>query len=174
MHFLERAFFVGCVFAGSGRLLTYFRIFKGTAHLDPLSSVGFDLFDLTSLFQCLVQIGADFWEVDLETNFSIFRVRRFTEWPGPLHWTAFPVEILTKPLIHWIPPPFSLKTPFFFSEKCFVGSPAQKSALMPVGVLNRQFRPAKCRVRGLLLHEKNLKKEQTDHGKALRTVLQIV
>ena len=31
----------------------------------------------------------------------------FTELP-------FPVEILTKPLIHWMPPPFSLKNPFFF------------------------------------------------------------
>ena len=29
-------------------------------------------------------IGADFWEVDLDSNFSIFGVRQFTEWPGPL------------------------------------------------------------------------------------------
>ena len=48
--------------------------------------------------------------MDLVSNFSIFGVRRFTESPGPLHWIAFPVEILTKPLIHWIPPPSSLKT----------------------------------------------------------------
>ena len=30
-------------------------------------------------------LGADFWEVDLDSNFSIFGVRRFSEWPGPLH-----------------------------------------------------------------------------------------
>ena len=30
-------------------------------------------------------LGADFWEVDLDSNFSIFGVRRFTEWPGILH-----------------------------------------------------------------------------------------
>ena len=30
-------------------------------------------------------VGADFWEVDLDSNFSIFGVRRFTEWPRPLH-----------------------------------------------------------------------------------------
>ena len=45
-----------------------------------------------------------------------------------LNSIAFPVEILTKPLIHCIPPPFSLKTPLFLTEKCFVASPAQKSA----------------------------------------------
>ena len=31
------------------------------------------------------QLGSDFGEVDLDSNFSIFGVRRFTEWPGPLH-----------------------------------------------------------------------------------------
>ena len=30
-------------------------------------------------------LGAHFWEVDLDSDFSIFGVRRFTEWPGPLH-----------------------------------------------------------------------------------------
>ena len=30
-------------------------------------------------------LRADFWEGDEESNFSIFRVRRFSEWPGPLH-----------------------------------------------------------------------------------------
>ena len=71
-------------------------------------------------------LGADFREVDLDSNFSVFRVRRFTEWPGPLHWLAFPVEILTRPLIHWIPPPpFHWKPLFFLTEKCF-----QKSAPM--------------------------------------------
>ena len=73
-------------------------------------------------------VGADFWEVDLDSNFSLFRVRRFTEWPGPLHWIAFPVEILTKPLIHWIPPPFSLKTPFF-SLKSASSDPLPKNRL---------------------------------------------
>ena len=28
---------------------------------------------------------ADFWEGDEDSNFSLFRVQRFTEWPGPLH-----------------------------------------------------------------------------------------
>ena len=45
---------------------------------------------------------------------SWFSGRRFTESPGPLPWIEFPVEILTNP--PWfteLPPPFSLKTPFF-------------------------------------------------------------
>ena len=75
------------------------------------------------------KIGADFWEVDLDSSFSIFGVRRFTEWPGPLHWIAFPVEILTKPLIHWIPPPFSLKTPSF-SLKSASSDPLPKNRLL--------------------------------------------
>ena len=33
----------------------------------------------------LLILGADFWEVDLDSNFSNFGVRRFTEWLGPLH-----------------------------------------------------------------------------------------
>ena len=32
-----------------------------------------------------LSLGADFGEVDLDSNFSIFGVRRFIEWPGPLH-----------------------------------------------------------------------------------------
>ena len=32
-----------------------------------------------------VQVGADFREGDKDSNFSVFRVRQFTEWPGPLH-----------------------------------------------------------------------------------------
>ena len=75
-----------------------------------------------------VQLGADFREVDLDSNFSIFGVRRFTEWPGPLHWIAFPVEILTKRLIHWIPAPFSLKTPFFSLKSASSDPLPQKSA----------------------------------------------
>ena len=31
------------------------------------------------------KVGADFWEEDEDSNFSVFRVQRFTEWPGPLH-----------------------------------------------------------------------------------------
>ena len=48
----------------------------------------------------VTQIGADFREGDEDINFSIFRVRRFTEWPGPLNCIALTVEILTKPLVH--------------------------------------------------------------------------
>ena len=69
--------------------------------------------------------------MDLDSNFSIFGVRRFTEWPGPLHWIAFPVEILTKPLIHWIPPPFSLKT-LFFNDKSASSDPLPKNRLLSV------------------------------------------
>ena len=65
--------------------------------------------------------------MDLDGSFSIFGVRRFTEWPGPLHWIAFPVEILTKRLIHWIASPLFTENTFF-TEKCFVASPSQKSA----------------------------------------------
>ena len=36
-----------------------------------------------SVVHCYIE--ADFWEMDLDSNFSIFGVRRFTEWPGPLH-----------------------------------------------------------------------------------------
>ena len=45
-------------------------------------------------------LRADFREGDEDRNFLLFRVRRFTEWPRPLHFFAFPVEVLTKPLIH--------------------------------------------------------------------------
>ena len=58
-------------------------------------------------------LRADFREGDEDSNFSVFRVRRFSEWPEPLHWIAFPVEILTKPLIHWIASPLFNKNPFF-------------------------------------------------------------
>ena len=33
----------------------------------------------------LPSIRADFREGDEDSNFSLFRIRRFTEWPGPLH-----------------------------------------------------------------------------------------
>ena len=74
-------------------------------------------------------IRADFRDGDEDSNFSIFRVRRFTESPGPLHWIAFPVKKpLPNPSFTELPPPFSPKAPFF-TEKCFVASPSQKSAL---------------------------------------------
>ena len=43
---------------------------------------------------------ADLREGDEDSNFSIFSVQWFTEWPRPLHGIAFRVEILTQPLIH--------------------------------------------------------------------------
>ena len=58
-------------------------------------------------------LRADFREEDEDRNFSACRVRRFSEWPEPLHWIAFPVEILTKPLIHWIAAPLFIENPFF-------------------------------------------------------------
>ena len=33
-------------------------------------------------------LRADFWEGDEDSNYSVCRVRRFTEWPGPLHLSA--------------------------------------------------------------------------------------
>ena len=59
-----------------------------------------------------LQVRADFREGDEDSNFSVFTVRRFSEWPEPLHWIAFPVEILTKPLIHWIASPLFTEKPF--------------------------------------------------------------
>ena len=65
-------------------------------------------------FTNLKQIGADFQAGDEDSNFLVFRVRRFTESPEALHWIAFPVEILTKPLIHWIASPLFTENPFLF------------------------------------------------------------
>ena len=52
-----------------------------------------------------------------------------------VHWMArtsslncLSVEILTKPLIHWMPPPFSLKNPFF-TEKSTSSHPLPKNRL---------------------------------------------
>ena len=58
-------------------------------------------------------LRADFWEGDEDSNFSVSRVRRFTDSPEPLHWIAFPVETLTKPLIHWIASPLFIENPFY-------------------------------------------------------------
>ena len=59
-------------------------------------------------------VRANFWEGDEDSNFSVFRVRRFTESPEPLHWIAFPVgNPYQTPHSLNCSPPFSLKTPFF-------------------------------------------------------------
>ena len=87
---------------------------------------------------------ADLHEGDGDNNFSVFRVRWFTEWPGSLHCIAFPVEILTKPSFTECLPPFHWK-PFFFTEQCFVASPPKQSA--PVS-LSWQTLHCHDRVRG--------------------------
>ena len=80
--------------------------------------------------QELTMIRADFREGDEDSNFSLSRVRRFTESPEPLHWIAFPVEILTKPLIHWIASPLFTENPFF-SLKSASSHPLPKNRLWP-------------------------------------------
>ena len=67
---------------------------------------------LECLYFAWNRVRADFREGDEDSNSSIFRVQRFSEWPEPLHWIAFPVEILTKPLIHWIASPLFTENPF--------------------------------------------------------------
>ena len=67
---------------------------------------------------------AGFREGDEDSNSSFLRVRPFNEWPGPLHWSVSPVEILTKPLIHWMPHRFHRKP--FFSLKCALSHPLPK------------------------------------------------
>ena len=86
--------------------------------------------ELASALQKVVGdfLRADFWEGDEDSNFSVFRVRRFSEWPEPLHWIAFPVEILTKPLIHWIASPLFTENPFF-SVKGASSHPLPKNLL---------------------------------------------
>ena len=69
------------------------------------------LTNISSLWLLLLLLD-DFWEGDEDSNFSVFRVRRFNEWPEPLHWIAFLVEIPTKPLIHWIASPLFTEEPF--------------------------------------------------------------
>ena len=59
------------------------------------------------------QIRGDFWEGDEDSNFLLFRVRQFTGSPRPLHLIAFPVESLPNLPFTELPPPFSLKNPFF-------------------------------------------------------------
>ena len=87
------------------------------------------------------EIRADFREGDEDSNFSVFRVRRFAESPGPLHWIAFPVEILTKPPIHWIASPLFTEKPFF-SLKSASSHPLPKNWLwvMPASQTEANFR----------------------------------
>ena len=82
------------------------------------------------VIHCLTQttIRADFRAGDEDSNFSVLRVRRFSEWPERLHWIAFPVDILTKPLIHWIASPFFTENPFF-SLKSASSHPLPKNRL---------------------------------------------
>ena len=73
-------------------------------------------------------VRGGFREGDEDSNFSILRVRRFTESPEPLHWIAFPVEILTKPPIHWIASPLFTEKPFL-SLKSASSHPLPKTRL---------------------------------------------
>ena len=105
---------VYALYLGFSRILTEFN----------WTLTGFDGIRLNLVKNCLTPsswvggrvsglVRADFWEGDEDSNFSVFRVRRFTEWPGPLCWIAFPVESLPKPSFTELHPPFSLKDPFF-------------------------------------------------------------
>ena len=93
----------------------------------PLDTRGPQSVDLQAL--CF-SIQSWLREGDEDSNFWVFRVRQFSEWPGPFHWIAFLVEIVTNPLIHWIASPLSTENPFFFTEKGFVASTSRKSALI--------------------------------------------
>ena len=86
------------------------------------SRIAAELHDTMSL------IRADFQEGDEDSNFPVFRIRRFTESPGPLHWIAFPLEILTNPPIHWIASPLFTENPFF-SLKSASSHPLPKNRL---------------------------------------------
>ena len=81
---------------------------------------------LTAIAQ---NLGADFWEVDLDSNFSIFGVRRFTEWPGPHSLNCLSCRNPYQTPHSLIPPPFSLKTPFF-SLKSASSDPLPKNRLL--------------------------------------------
>ena len=82
--------------------------------------------------------------MDLDSNFSVFGVQRFSEWPGPLYRIAFPVEILTKPLDSLNASHLFTETPFFFTEKCFVATTSQESAPKKRGSRKGRF----CGVQG--------------------------
>ena len=85
---------------------------------------------LPSLARASCAVRADFREGNEDSNSSISDSGGWLNDLESLHWTAFSVEeVLAKPLIHWMPPPFHSKT-CFFTERFFVASPSQKSAPM--------------------------------------------
>ena len=52
----------------------------------PLRSLGSQsLFKIAQNQLILRELRTVFWEWDEDSNFCIFRVRQFIEWPGPLH-----------------------------------------------------------------------------------------
>ena len=88
-------------------------------------SVNFAALDLT-------HHRSRFFGKGMRTATSLFSESgRFTEWPGPLHWIAFPVEIITKPLIHWIASPL-------FTENAFFSLKSASSHLLPKNRLQHQ------------------------------------
>ena len=48
-------------------------------------SIGFFVYHRPGKVFSRPDVRADFREGDEDSNFSVFRVWRFTEWPGPLH-----------------------------------------------------------------------------------------
>ena len=79
-------------------------------------------------------IRADFREGDKDSNFSIFRVWQFTEWPGPLHWIAFLRDILTNTHSLTASLLFTEKPSFLFQrkvQKCFVAFPSRNISSKP-------------------------------------------
>ena len=92
-------------------------------------------------------LRADCREGDEDSNFSVFRVQQFIEWPRPLHWNAFPVEVQTKPLIHWMPPPSHWKKTFSFSLKRALSHPLPNwlvlaCATLSLGLWSRKLEKA--------------------------------
>ena len=67
-------------------------------------------------------LRADFREGDEDSNFSVFRVQQFSEWPK---------LSLLNCLIHWISPLFTEKP--FFSLKSASSHPLSKNRLLPLG-----------------------------------------
>ena len=93
--------------------------------------------DLPPFAYPLLRHADDFREGDEDSNFSLFRVRRFTESPEPLHWIAFSVEILTKPPIHWIASPQFTENPFF-SLKSASSHPLPKNRFWKKGFFSEK------------------------------------
>ena len=99
-------------------------------------------------------LRADFREGDEDSNFSVFRVQRFSEWPEPLHWIAFPVEILTKPLIHWIASTLFTEKPLF-SLKSASSHPLPKNRLWgtPKNLRDKDFAELSDELSRAIWHE---------------------